>query len=84
MSQHSQLQLGIVSSQYHPPYSAEWRDRAEAEVGDQVTEKLITDAKRVDEPEKGTKACLMLTEKAGPCSSLPAAQEGTEERLVFL
>lgn len=35
-------------------------------------------------PEKGTKACLMLTEKAGPCSALPAASEGTAERLPFL
>lgn len=30
------------------------------------------------------KACLMLTEKAGPCSEVPAATEDTTERLLFL
>ena len=51
----------------------------DTEVTDQL--KTITS---LQSPENGTKACLMLTEKVGPCPAAPAAPEGTAERLFFL
>lgn len=37
-----------------------------------------------NEPEKGMKACLMLTENAGPCSAGPRAAAAVTDRLFFL
>lgn len=66
-----QYAAGLFNQPPHPPAPA--------------AQTWQTDIRKDQEsPEKGTKACLMLIEKAGPCSVLPTAPEGIAECLLVL